>query len=163
MCVGEAVVEVAVGGGHATAGEHTVGVVGLDFSALAGGGASSGDAVVDDLAGVGVGDGVAPFGSGLLLGDLAGDVGDDGPVAGEFSGVVVELGEGGEVDVDVDYSGTAGGLVGAVEEVEEDVGAELVHAAGFGFGSEALGELIDTPGDGGDPVGWEIEPQEVSW
>jgi hypothetical protein len=34
--------------------------------------------------------------------DLAGDVGDDWSVSGEFSGVVVEFGEGGEVDADVD-------------------------------------------------------------
>ena len=43
---GNAVVEVAVGGGHAAPGEDTGGVEGFDPAALAGGGATPGGATV---------------------------------------------------------------------------------------------------------------------
>ncbi len=108
LAIGDLVVEVGVGGGHATAGEYAVGIGGFDLATVAGGGASAGDAVVDDLAGFGISHSEAPLAFVLLLGDLAGDVGDYGPVAGEFSGVVVELGEGGEVDVNIDGASPGG-------------------------------------------------------
>ena len=128
-----AVVEVTVAGcGHAASGGDTGPVSGLDVALLAGFGASSGGSVVDDHSGVGVGDGVPPFGLLLVFGDLAGDVGYDWPVSGEFSGVVVEFGEGGEVNMDVDgsFPGPVG-ISSPAEEVEGYVVAELVEGPGF--------------------------------
>jgi hypothetical protein len=97
-----AVVEVTFDCGHPASGGDTGPVSGMDVAFLRGVGASSGGSVVYDHSGVGVGDGVPPFGLLLVLGDLAGDVGDDRSVSGEFSGVVVEFGEGGEINMDVD-------------------------------------------------------------
>jgi hypothetical protein len=127
-----AVIEITVGCGHPASGGDTGPVSGMDVALLAGFGSSSGGSVVDDHSGVGVGDGVPPFGLLLVFGDLAGDVGDDWSVSGEVSGVVVEFGEGGEVNADVD--GAFLGPVGvptSAEEVEGYVGAELVEGSGF--------------------------------
>ena len=63
-------------------------MAGFDVAALAGGGPAAGDAVVDDLAGVGMGQGPTPFGVRLVFCDLAGDVGDDRPVSGQLAGIV---------------------------------------------------------------------------
>ncbi len=79
---GLAVVEVAFGGGDATAGEDAVGVASFDLAALEVGGPSSGYTVVDGHTAVTIGQGPAPFGSGLVFCDLAGDVGDDRPISG---------------------------------------------------------------------------------
>ena len=81
-----AVVEVGVDRGGATAGEDTVGVAGFDSSSLAAGGSSTGGAVGDDL--VVVYYMPAPFGV-LLLGYLAGDVGEDGSPSGDLPRCVV--------------------------------------------------------------------------
>ena len=110
-------VEVGCGGRHATAGEHAGAVAGLDKAALGGGGASSGGSGIDEGAGVGVGDGPSPLRPCLVLRDLAGDVGDDGPVPGQVTGVVVELDESGEVNVDVDDT-VAGCRRGAAKKVQ---------------------------------------------
>jgi hypothetical protein len=56
-----AVVEVAVHCGHPTTGENTVPVPSFEVAPLGSGGSSSGGAVVDDLAGVGVGESPPPF------------------------------------------------------------------------------------------------------
>jgi hypothetical protein len=58
------------------------------------------------------------LGLGLVFCDLAGHIGDDGSVPFELSGVVVEPGEGGQFDADVDHSPAFASLeVAAVEEV----------------------------------------------
>ena len=49
--VRDAVVDVAVSGGHAAAGKHTTGVGGFDLATLADGGAPAGGSGVDDLTG----------------------------------------------------------------------------------------------------------------
>ena len=103
-------VEVALPRRHPTTRVDARAIVGFDRTSLPGGGAATGDPVGDDLFGLGVGDRVPPLGFGLALGDLSCDVGDYGAVAGKLAGVLVELGEGGEVDVDVDDS-SAGWLV----------------------------------------------------
>ena len=50
---------------------------------------------------------------GWLFGDLAGEVGDDRSVTGEFAGMVGEAGQGFQVDVEVDGSPPGFGLVAA--------------------------------------------------
>ena len=69
-----------------------------------------------DQTGVGMGQSPAPFGSRLVFCDLAGDVGDDRPIPGQFSRIVGQSGQSGQVDVDVDRSPptTAAGVVLAV-------------------------------------------------
>jgi len=55
------------------------------------------------LAGVGVGDGVAPFGVVLLVGGLAGDVGDHTPIPAHLTGMLDQPGEGVEPDGDINH------------------------------------------------------------
>ena len=84
---GGLVVEVAVDGGHSTAREDAGRVAGLDVAGLSDAGTPAGGAVVDHLAVLG--DGESPFGLLVLLFcDLAGDVGDDRSVSGQFAGVL---------------------------------------------------------------------------
>jgi len=51
--------------------------------------------------------------------------------------------------------------VAAFEEVEEDVGAQLVDGAVLVKGLESLGQPVDRAANGHRPVGREIEPGEV--
>jgi len=134
LAVGDAMVEVTAGGGRPAAGEHTCRVAGFDFAALRVGGSPPGGAVVNRLTGVGVGDGDPPLGV-ALFGDLAGDVGDDGAVSAQLAGGFREPAQGCEVDSDVDDTPTGGlGVPGAFEDVQEYVGAELIHGAGLSCG-----------------------------
>lgn len=87
------VVDVRADGGGAAAGVDAGGVAGLDFAALGGGGSAPGDPIADRLAGVGVVDGIAPLAAGLGFGDLAGEVGDHRPIAGQLARVLVEPGQ----------------------------------------------------------------------
>ena len=129
-----AVVEVGVDGGGATTGEDTVGVAGFDSSSLASGGSSAGAAVGDDL--VVVDDMPAPFGV-LLFGYLAGDVGEDWSPPGDLPGCVVQSEESLQIDADVDDGPFASLLMveTAEQEVETNVGAELIQTAGLIFGA----------------------------
>lgn len=110
-------VEVAVRGGHATPRKDTSLIAGFDGAALVGGGATPGGPVVQGPAGGGVRDRVAPFGVLLFCGDLSGDVGNDGPVAGELARVLRQAGEGVEIHVEVDHATVTGfGAVGLSHE-----------------------------------------------
>src|SRR5262245_50842104 len=83
-------------------------VAGAGEGGLGGGGSALDVAVVQQQTVI-VGDAELPAGVVVFgEGDLAGDVGDDGSVAGEQGGVVVELGEGGEFDADVDHAAPVG-------------------------------------------------------
>ena len=139
-------VEVRLAGGHPTAGEDTGVGDGFDLTSLTGGGSASGGADVDYLT-VLVGDGGPPFRFLLLFCDLAGDVGDDRPPSGDLCRVVVESGQGGEIDPDIDDASGLGCLVRLppVEEGEKDVGPDLVDAAGVVGGFGGSGEPVDLP------------------
>jgi hypothetical protein len=78
LCPGLVVVEVAVEGGDATAGEDTDRCLGLHLSFQPGAGSASGDPVADTCP-VLVSNRVPPFGLELFVDYLAGDVGDDRP------------------------------------------------------------------------------------
>ncbi len=99
--VGHDVVDVARGGGRPAAFRHAGRMVHFDASPEAGGRSAPGDSVVDDVAGFGVGDPVAPLLTVAVLGDPAGDVSDDRTVSGKFSRMFGESGERFEIDVDV--------------------------------------------------------------
>ncbi len=81
-------VEVTIDCRHAAPGEDAGAVPGLGAAAQGGGGPTPGGALVEHVSGVGVVDGVAPFGVVGVGGDLAGDVGDDRAVAGELTRVL---------------------------------------------------------------------------
>ncbi len=63
--------------------------------------------------------------------------------------------------MDVDHAGTTVWLGSALEQVEEDIGAELVHAARLGGRPQTPGDLVDSAGDGGHSMRGEIEPEQV--
>ena len=52
-------------------------------------------------------------------------------------------------------------LSGALKQIEEHVGAELVHRTCFVAGSQAPGYPIDPVGDGYHPVRREVQGKEV--
>ena len=96
----------------------------------------------------------------LLVGDLAGDVGDDRAVSAQIARMLCETGEGVEIDADVDAAaGAVGSLSG--EEVEVDVGTQLVHGARLPGGVERAGKPVDAVHRRGDAVGWKVEAQQV--
>jgi hypothetical protein len=107
----------------------------------------------------------------LFFGDLAGDVGDDGPVSVQLAGVRRQSAEGVEVGVDMGpadigvggrgLGGIAAAPVLAVEEVEVDVGAELIHGARFVLGFETAGEVVDAARDAVDPVRGQVQSEQV--
>ena len=72
FCPRDSMVQVAVDGRHPTTGEDAITVAAFDIATLCGGGPPAGDAAVDDLSGVGMGDSPTPLGSLLLLCDLPG-------------------------------------------------------------------------------------------
>jgi hypothetical protein len=50
---------------------------------------------------------------------------------------------------------------GAGEEVQEDVGAGLVHGAGLPVTTETSGEVVDVIRGGGDSMRGQVHPEEV--
>jgi hypothetical protein len=155
-------VEVTVAGGHTAAREDAGPVAGFDVASLPAVGPPPRSSLVERHPGVGVGDGPSPLGLVLLGGDLAGEVGDDRPVPGQFSGILGQSDERGQVDVEIDGSPfVAPATVAAFEEVEENVGAELVDGAVLVAGFELQGEPVDPAADGDGPVGREVESTEL--
>ena len=102
-------VEVADGGGLQAAGGDAGFVAGSDERGFACRGSAFGDAVVAQVAVV-VDDAVPPLRVGLFQGNLTGDVGEDGSVAGDDGGVVVEVGQSGQSDLNVDHAPPVSGL-----------------------------------------------------
>ena len=86
-----------------------------------------------------------PFRFGLFGDDLSGDIGDDWSPPGDLPGFLVHPGQGGEVDPDIDHTSIGAGSVGSttVEQVQEDVGSDLVDAPWIAFRFEAPGEPVD--------------------
>jgi hypothetical protein len=111
---GDAMVEVTVGRRHATPGKDAGAVTSFDMSTLAGGRPPAGDAGVDRLTSVGICDAPAPFGLLLLFGDLTGDVGDDRSVTGQFSRILCQPDQSGQVDVKGERSFPNAGVASAL-------------------------------------------------
>jgi hypothetical protein len=146
--VGSSVVEVAGVGVHATADSDTGLVVGSDladgFGVRSPAGGAGGDriaVVVEDL--------VGPFGVFELSDGLAGDVSDYGCVSGEFSWIAGQFDQGGQISLDDHLTTqTLTMVVGGEEEVDEDVGADLVHGPAVTKFGELSGEFVDLAADG---------------
>ena len=79
----------------------------------------------------------------FVEGDLAGDVGDDGFPAGDEAGVVVEAGEGGEFDAEVDHAAPVG---------RADAAAGAQVGGPDGWRVQVVGGLEYTESDGGQLV-----------
>lgn len=124
----EDVVEGTVAGRISAAGEAAYRVNCLHELRKGGFGSSIGGDDVDDVAVV-VGDKHPPLGFVLVVGDLKGDIGDDRCHAGDLDRLLVEPGQGGEVDADVDQSPPLVGGVGSEKKIDGDVGAQLVVSA----------------------------------
>lgn len=97
----------------------------------------------------------------LSLCNTTGDVGDDGSVAGKVAGVVVEFGEGVEIDADVDDATGGCVVLRAAQQVEVDIGSELVDGPILTPSTEGSGDLVDTLWCGHHPVGWDVHPEVV--
>jgi hypothetical protein len=99
---------------------------------------------VERFTGLGVGDNAYPLGVVLLSGDLTGQFGLHRAIAGEITGLGVELGEGGQWRGDDDTTTTSGVAVDPPgEQTQGNVGTELVDAARFVLGLETLGQNVD--------------------
>ena len=79
--------------------------------------------------------------------------------------MIRQSGECVQVDADVDHPVvrivTGGVLFRAGEEVEEDVGAQLIDRPVLTAASQAACHLVDASRDGRDPVWWEVQAEEV--
>jgi len=144
---GGLVVEVALGRVESTARIDTGWIPDFHDPFLGGGGSSLGGDDPDRMPVLVDGDD-PPFGIGCFVDDLAGDIGDDRSKPGDFSGLVVDSGHGGHVDPDVDHTTVSSGnlldvLVSAVEQVQEDVGSDLVDGSSVTFGFQSSGETVD--------------------
>jgi len=85
-----------------------------------------------------------------------------GPHPGDLPGVFGEAGEGGQVDDDVDYCPVPPlGQILAVEQVEEDVGSDLVHGPGITNGFELSGVPVDLFHDRSGLSGWKMGSVQV--
>ena len=105
-----------------------------------------------------------PFGIGLFVHDSTGDVGDDRSASWDFSGYVVDSGQGGHVHPDVDHSpvgALALILVSAGEKVQEDVGSDLIDRPFVTFGLEGPGYPVDPSHRGMGVGGGQVETVEV--
>ncbi len=109
-----------------------------------------------------VGDGDPPLGVVLAGRHLPGDIGDDRPEPGDLGRVGVEPGQGGEIDVEVDHPAPPLGGAVHVEAVQEDVGPQLVDAAGIAgpLGGVSLG--VERPHARHRPLGGEVASHQVS-
>jgi hypothetical protein len=127
-----AVIDIAINGGHAASRVDTGAIAGLDKATLRCGGSAAGDATIDGQAGFGVDQRPSPFGAVLSFGDLAGDIGNHRPKPGKFAGIAGELGESWQIcgEIDSAASGVGAG-VSSLDQVQEHVSAELIHGAVF--------------------------------
>ena len=170
---GDGVVEVAVDGGDVAAGRLAVLIACGDEAAHGVGDGVGLGADVDDVAGAGGCDDLAPHRAGGG-GEFAGDVGGDGSEAVDGGFVVVEAEEGGGVDADVDLDrrrgavgapdhrggasdagvvGSLSGGDGAVHGVGEHVDDDVADALPVGAGVEEAGPLRSVGGVVGGSVG----------
>src|SRR5215472_394112 len=107
--VGAAVVGVAGGGGSAAVGGAAGQIAQADVAQVGGAGSAADRAGVEELP-VFVGEAVLPGGGvGLVEGDVAGDLGQDGSPAGDQGGVLVEAEQGGQAHAEVDHAAPVGG------------------------------------------------------
>ena len=139
-------IDVAVTRRHPAAREHAGPTPRFDVTPLRRGRSAACGARAERLARLGIGDGVAPFGVRLLVGNLTGDVGDNGSESVEVSGVVSKAGQCVEVCSQMYYSSRALRVVSALEEVEIDIGSQLVHGACLAVTAERSSDPIDAAG-----------------
>ena len=106
----------------------------------------------------------------FVEGDLAGDVGDDGFPAGDQAGVLVEAGEGGELDDEVDHAAPVGrAQAAALAEVGRADRRRVQRIGGFKHG-QADGCVFVLAGSegsvgGGDRLGVVVghRPHRRAW
>ena len=110
-----------------------------------------------------VGDRVAPLGSDLFLGDPAGDVGDDRSPSGQFAGFFVQFEEGGQFDLNVDGSPVRARSLrpGPVEEIEQEVGPDLVEGPRVAGCFQLVSKLVDPSGGSLGSLGGQLVSTEV--
>jgi hypothetical protein len=98
-----------------------------------------------------------------LFDNLPSDIGNHWSVAVQLAGVSGIADQGVEVSLDM-YPTAILGVpdVLAVEEVEEDIGADLIHRPGLVFGVKTAGEVVDPAGGRGDPVWGQVETEKVA-
>ncbi len=125
------------------------GVAGGDEASHRRGGAAGG-ADLAEPARVRIGDDVPPFEAWGRQGELASQVGHDGPVAAEVAGEVVEADEGGNVDPQLDETGClpTSAVVRTRQQLDEEVGPQLVHRPGIAGTAEPAGEAGQVRPDG---------------
>ena len=139
-------VDVAVTRRHPAAREHAGPTSRFDVPPLRRGRSTSSNTCVQRLARFGIRDGVAPFGVRLLVGNLTGDVGNNGSESVEIPSVVSKAGQRVKVHSQMYHSSRALCVVSALEEIEIDISSQLVHGASLAVTPERPGDLIDAAG-----------------
>jgi hypothetical protein len=158
---GEGMVDVTVVTVHPAGGEDTFGISDLDETFLGSGGPSPGGEDVDEL--VLVVDPVPPFRLVGISDQLAGDVGDDWSPSGYLSGLVIQFQQRGQVDPDIDHTPVRTRMMFLMvsgEEVQEDVGSDLVDISPVTFTFGGFGEAVDPAHGGVGPVCGEVGGME---
>ena len=96
-----------------------------------------------------------PFRLFLFLGDLTCDVGYHRSVSGDLRCLFFQSDKSGQVDCDIDHCPLLSTRnLGALEQVDEHIGAELVHTPRITAGFETSRCLVEKPGDSRHPLGW---------
>jgi len=159
---GDPVVDIALGGRHAAPRVYAGGVDGLDLAALGGVWPAPDYPAADGLPGVGVVDDESPFGVGPAVGNLSCDLANHRPVPGEVARMIGHFGEGGKVGMDEDAAAAGvGGATGALDEIQEHVGAKLVDGSHLAASAETLGDAVDPLHPGLEATRRQVHAEEV--
>ena len=144
FCPGNLMVEITFVGGHPTSGEDTGRIPGLHDPFLSGGGSSSGGDHSYRLAVLVDGDD-PPFRIRCFVDDLSGDIGQDRSQSGNLGRIIVDTGQGGHIHPNLDnaFVGGSVGLTLPGEQVEKDVGSDLIDPPSVTFRFESSGQPVD--------------------
>ncbi len=156
-------VDLGAAGGDDTLGVRARRVAGGDEPPHPGRGTARGGADLAEPARVRIGDHVAPLDVRGRQGELASQVGDHGPVAAEVARELVQADQGGDVDPQLHEPGCLVTTIAALarEQVDEQVGAQLVHAAGIAGATQVPSQSGEIRADGRHPVRRQIHTEQV--
>lgn len=120
--VRSAVIEIASCGGHTTSNKDAGRAADFHCSSLRPGWSASGGAMIDEVSGSGIGDGVSPLLIGLRFCDLSGNVGDHRPIPSEFAWMICKPDQRFEINMNINHSFLTARGCGAAKKVQKHIG-----------------------------------------